>query len=145
MKSNVQEIQSTRLDYPTLESAFPKANPGLKPFGNKVLVQLRTPKTRSQGGIILPTETTETEIWNTQVAKVHSLGPVAFRNRDTLEPWPEGNWCEAGAYVRVPKYGGDRWWVPTEDNPKEVALFILIKDLDIAGEVADPLSVVSFV
>lgn len=144
MRSNAAEVQTvTRLDYPTLDSAFPEADPGLRPFGNKVLVQLRTPKKKSAGGIILPEETKETEIWNTQVAKVHSLGPVSFTNRDTLEPWPEGAWCKPGDYVRVPKYGGDRWWVPTKDG--DVALFILIKDLDIAGEVADPLSVISFV
>jgi co-chaperonin GroES (HSP10) len=109
-------------------------------------VQLRTPKTVSKGGIILPKESTETEIWNTQVARVHSLGPVAFHHRDTLEPWPEGLWCKKGEFVRIPKYGGDRWWVPVSDpNSKEVALFILVKDLDIAGEVEDPLDCISYV
>lgn len=146
MESNVQKLQThTRLDYPTLESAFPAADPGLRPFGSKVLVQLRTPKKKSAGGIILPNETTETEIWNTQVAKVHALGPVCFCNRETLEPWPEGAWCKVGDFVRVPKYGGDRWWVQTDEDKNEVALFLLVRDLDIAGDVKDPLAVVSFV
>lgn len=144
MSANLREAQMpTRLDYASLSEAFPEVDPGLKPFGNKVLVQLRTPKQKSAGGILLVSETKETEIWNTQVAKVHSLGPVAFRNRDTLELWPEGEWAKSGMFVRVPKYGGDRWWVP--DGKGDLALFVLVKDLDIAGEVADPLSVVSFI
>lgn len=141
---NVAKLETrTRLDYKSLEEAFPEAEPGLKPFGNKVLVQIRTPKKKSAGGILLVEETKETEIWNTQVAKVIALGPVAFKNRDTLETWPEGEWCKPGDYVRVPKYGGDRWWVPSKDG--ETCLFVLVKDLDIAGSVADPLSVISFV
>ena len=99
----------TRYDYGTIEEAFPTADPGAIPFGNRVLVQIRTPKKKSRGGIELIPEAVETELWNTQVARVVTLGPVAFRNRDTLEPWPEGDWCKPGDFVRVPKYGGDRW------------------------------------
>lgn len=142
---NVAKLEThTRLDYKSLEEAFPEADPGLVPFGNKVLVQIRTPKQRSAGGIILTQETKETEIWNTQVAKVVKLGPVSFKNRETLETWPEGEWCKPGDFVRVPKYGGDRWWVPNTKGD-DVSLFLLVKDLDIAGAVADPLSVISFI
>lgn len=134
----------TRLDYASIDEAFPSATPGLRPFGNKVLVQIRSPKQKSAGGILLVDDTKETEIWNTQVAKVIALGPVAFRNRDTLEKWPEGDWAQPGEFVRVPKYGGDRWWVYSEDGVQK-ALFVLFKDLDLAGAVDDPLAVVSFI
>jgi co-chaperonin GroES (HSP10) len=109
-----------------------------------VLVQIRTAKKTSEGGIILHTETRETEIWNTQIAKVVSLGPLAFKNRNTMESWPEGSWCKPGEYVRVPKYGGDRWKVPYGND--EEALFVIFNDLDIVGGVVgDPLAIKAFI
>ena len=68
-----------------LTEAFPCVEPGLVPFGSRVLVQIRSAKKTSAGGIILHTETRETEIWNTQIAKVVKLGPLAFKNRNTME------------------------------------------------------------
>ena len=127
-----------------LEEAFPSVEPGLIPFGSRVLVQIRSPKKTSSGGIILHNETRETEIWNTQIAKVHSLGPLAFKNRNTMESWPEGAWCKPGEYVRVPKYGGDRWKVPYGND--EEALFVIFNDLDIVGGVVgDPLAIKAFI
>lgn len=131
--------------YNGLDEAFPTVDPGLKPFGSRVLVQIRTPKTRSAGGIILHQETRDTEIWNTQVAKVIAVGPGAFRNRDTLQLWPEGEWCVPGKFVRVAKYGGDRWEVQVPGK-QERAMFCLFNDLDLIGEVTcDPLSVIAFI
>ena len=127
-----------------LEEAFPSGEPGLIPFGSRVLVQIRTANRTSEGGIILHTETRETEIWNTQIAKVVSLGPLAFKNRNTMESWPEGSWCKPGEYVRVPKYGGDRWKVPYGND--EEALFVIFNDLDIVGGVVgDPLAIKAFI
>lgn len=127
-----------------LQRAFPEVAPGLRPYGSRVLVQVRTPKVQTAGGIVIPHEARETEKWNTQVAKVIELGPVAFKNRDTLESWPEGSWCQAGTFVRVPKYGGDRWEVPVPGS-SDPALFVLFNDLDIIGEVTcNPLDVVAF-
>ena len=130
-------FQKPRLaEYTSLTEAFPKADPGLRPFGSDVLVQMRTPKRRTNGGILLPEESRETEVWNTQVAKVVAVGPVAFHNRDTLKPWPEGAWAVPGTYVRVPKYGGDRWWAAAEGFDGQ-ALFCLFNDLDLKGEVPE--------
>lgn len=132
-------------DYGSLSEAFPEIDPGVQPFGDRVLVQIRTPKRQSAGGIILVEETQETEIWNTQVAKVLSLGSSAFRNQDTLALWPEGEWCKPGDFVRVGKYGGDRWQLPIPGT-RETALFVIVKDLDIIGKVTiDPLSIVAYV
>lgn len=123
--------------FDTLEDAFPVGDPGLIPFGSDVLVQLRTPRTVSKGGIIVPDEARETDQWNTQVAKVIACGPVCFCNRETLEPWPEGAWAKVGEYVRVPKYGGDRWWVDTKGGADKKALFVLFNDMDLKGRVPD--------
>lgn len=133
-----------------LDKAFPVVDPGLTPFGSRLLVQIRSPRTVTRGGIILPDDTQETEFWNTQVAKVIMLGPVAFKNRDTLESWPEGDWCQVGAFVRVPKYGGDKWFVdlPGAESSRigvDRACFTLFNDLDIIGEITcDPLGVIAY-
>lgn len=127
-----------------LAEAFPAVSAGIQPFGSRVLVQIRTPKRMSTGGIIIDTGSRDTEKWNTQVAKVISHGPVAYRNRNTLEPWPEGGWAHPGDFVRVPKYGGDRWEVPLENG--EAALFVIFNDLDILGKVeGDPLAIRAFI
>jgi co-chaperonin GroES (HSP10) len=131
-----------------LAEAFPAADAGVQPFGSRVLVQIRTPKTKTAGGIILHNESRETEKWNTQVAKVVSIGPLAFKNRNTMEQWPEGSWCKVGEFVRVPKYGGDRWEVPlaNREDAAEAAMFVIFNDLDIIGQVTgDPLAIKAFI
>ena len=126
--------------------AFPSVDPGAKPLGGRVLVQLRrTKKTVTSAGIILVEETKETEKWNNMVAKVIEIGPLAFRKRDTMEAWPEGSWCEVGDYIRVPKWGGDRWEVPVGDE-EEKALFMILNDHEVIAKVTcNPLEMVAFV
>jgi co-chaperonin GroES (HSP10) len=128
--------------------AFPSVEPGAKPLGGRVLVQLRrTKKKATSAGIILIEETKETEKWNNMVAKVVEIGPLAFKHRDTMLPWPEGSWCVAGDYIRVPKWGGDRWEVkvPGEDDMEDPALFMILNDHEvIARVVGDPLVMKAF-
>ena len=127
-----------------MAEAFPAASAGVQPFGSRVLVQIRTPKTKTASGIIIDNGSRDTEKWNTQVARVVAHGPVAYRNRNTLDPWPEGSWARPGDYVRVPKYGGDRWEVPLSNG--ESALFVIFNDLDIIGKVeGDPLAIRAFI
>lgn len=130
-----------------LQEAFPAVNPGAVPVGGRVLVQWRqTRKTVTASGIVLVEETKETEKWNNQVAKVIALGPLAFKKRDTLDPWPEGNWIEVGDYVRMPKWGGDRWEVPFGNKGEgENALFSIFNDHEVIAKVTgDPLNVKAF-
>jgi co-chaperonin GroES (HSP10) len=128
--------------------AFPSVDPGAKPLGARILVQLRrTKKKTTSAGIILVEETKETEKWNNMVAKVIAIGPLAFKKRDTMEPWPEGSWCEVGDYLRVPKWGGDRWEVPVEGEPDEdQALFMVLNDHEVIAKVTgDPLAMRAFI
>lgn len=130
--------------------AFPSVDPGAKPLGARILVQLRrTKKKTTSAGIILVEETKETEKWNNMVAKVIEIGPLAFRNRDTNEPWPEGSWCAVGDYIRVPKWGGDRWEVkvPGEDDSlDDPALFMILNDHEVIAKVTcNPLSMRAFI
>ena len=130
--------------YDSEADAFPPIDPGVTPLGSRVLVQLRSSKRKTKGGIILTGETRETEQWNTQVAKVRAVGPVAFHNRNTLEPWPEGAWFKEGDYVRCPKYGGDRWSITSEDGDE--VIFVMFNDLDVGGRVdGDPLAMKAFI
>jgi len=134
----------TMISEDALAEAFPAVNAGIQPFGSRVLIQIRTPKKISKGGIILDFGSQDTEKWNTQVGKVVAVGPLAFCNRNTMEPWPEGSWCENGDYVRVAKYGGDRWEVPMGNG--ENAMFVIFNDLDIIGRVTgDPLAIKAFI
>lgn len=114
-----------------MEQAFPVAEPGIKPLGSRVLVQIRTPPAKSKGGILLTQSDRDTERDNTQVAKVVECGPLAFHNRDTQVLWPEGAWCKGGDFVRVPRYGGDRWTIHLPDD--ERAIYALFNDLDLLG------------
>lgn len=129
--------------YDGLDDAFPACEPGVAPFGSRVLVQIRSPKRKTAGGIILMDDARETEIYNTQVAKVLAVGSLAFKNRNTMEPWPEGSWCAAGDFVRVPRYGGDRWTVVAENG--EAAILVILNDLDLVGKITgDPLAMKAF-
>ena len=130
----------------TLEEAFPVVDSGCAPLGGRVLVQFKqTPKKTTASGIILVEETKETEKWNTQVCKVIKLGALAYRNRDTLELWAEGVWAAVGDYVRVPRWGGDRWEVPLGEDDKECALFAIFNDNEVISKVTgDPLKVKAF-
>ena len=129
--------------------AFPAVNPGAKPLGGRVLVQLRrTMKKTTGAGIILIEETKETEKWQNMVAKVIEIGPIAFKNRDTMAGWPEGSWCEVGDYIRVPKWGGDRWEVkvPDEEDHEDPALFMILNDHEVIAKLTgDPLSMKAFI
>lgn len=129
----------------TIEEFFPdNVDPGFTPFGTRVVVQLRKVKTTSKGGIILTTSTKESEAWNTQVARLVKIGPLAFRKRDSGDPWPEGIWAKIGDYVRVPRWGGDRWSIK-DDTGEEVA-FLTLNDHELIGRVdGDPLKVRAYV
>ena len=132
----------------TLAEAFPEIDPLMAPYGARVLVQLRAVKERiTSFGLLIPEETKETEKWNTMIGKVLAVGPIAFKKRDTMEPWPEGVWCKVGDYVRVPKWGGDRWEVDFEESGvKGKALFTFFNDHEIIGKVTgDPRDIKAFI
>lgn len=142
--------------YDSLDEAFPPCDPGCEPTGYRVLFQLRTPKAKTRGGIILTDEARETDQWNTQVAKVVAVGPLAFKDRSSGEPWIDGAWCEVGDFVRIPKYGGDKFTVTAKEETvrdegasysakvKTEVIFVIFRDADISAKVRDPLSVVAY-
>lgn len=132
----------------TLEEAFPTVDPLMAPYGARVLVQLRAVKEKvTAAGIFIPEEVKETEKWNTMIGKVIAIGPLAFRKRESMEPWPEGSWASVGDFVRVPKWGGDRWEIDFEQNgAKGKALFTFFNDHELIGKVTgDPRDIKAFI
>lgn len=139
-----------------LDKAFPSLDPGFKPFGSRIIVQLRSPKLYSTGGIKFADETIENEMWNTQIGKVREIGCLAFKNRDKMTDWPEGAWAKVGDFVRVPKFNQDKWFIEysckiqgiggREFDGTERVLFMLINDLDLlAGKTGNPLEVKAYI
>lgn len=129
----------------TLVEAFPEISPGVIPCGARLIVQMKTTKKTSSGGIVLVEETKDIEKWNTQVGKIIALGPLAFCNRDTGKPWAEGVWAKVGDFVRVPRWGGDRWEVPVEGQ-QEPALFVTFNDHEVIGRLTgDPLTMINYI
>jgi len=128
--------------------AFPSVDPGAKPLGGRILVQLRRAVKKTKSGIFLPHETQETEKWQNMIAKVIEIGPLAFKHRDTMQGWPEGSWCAVGDYIRVPKWGGDRWEVvvPGEDENEEPSLFMILNDHEVIAKLTgDPLTMKAYI
>ncbi len=131
-----------------MKVAFPDVPPSYYPAGKLILCQVRqakrVKKLASGHSLILADETVDNEKFRVQTAIVRAMGPAAFRNRNTLEPWPEGDWCNVGDFIRVPLYGGDRVAVPykTPEGIEDEVLFVAINDTDVTGVViGDPLAV----
>ncbi len=116
----------------SIDEMFPLIDPEFTPFGHRVVVQIRRVVNKTASGIILAKESRETEAYNGQVAKLISVGPLAFKKRTTGEEWPEGIWATVGMYVKVPRWGGDRWTVDLKDGLEPVMLAIL-SDADLIG------------
>lgn len=136
----------------TLDEAFPDVDPNFEPLGSLVLLQLRIAKETvgskikasdgTEKQLVLPEEVRATIQANTQVARVVSCGPLAFCNRNTGQPWPEGAWVAKGDFVRVPRYIGDRWEIQYGGG---VVMFVLLKDLELSGRIPRPLDVIAYV
>jgi co-chaperonin GroES (HSP10) len=137
----VQSAVVTPVSSP-IDEAFPEMDFGIAPAGSRILVQIRRPKTKSKGGILFAEYSKQAEQDNTQVAKVIAIGPLAYHNRDSMKPWPEGAWCKVGDYVFVSKYAGARWKRVIPNTQGETVEFVIFNDLDVLGTVyIDPLEV----
>ena len=50
-------VNNVSFTYDSMNEAFPEVDPGVQPFGSRILVQVRSAKTKTKGGIILTTDT----------------------------------------------------------------------------------------
>jgi co-chaperonin GroES (HSP10) len=136
---------AARRERQSIEEAFPVVDPLIGPLGNGVIVQMRRPKQRTAGGIIMAAESQDWDASMIRIAKVIAMGPLAYRKRETLEAWPEGAWVKVGDYVRVPAHAGvDGWKIFLNEN--EWVQFAVFNDYDLKGIVlGDPLDIIDYV
>jgi len=113
-----------------IKKHFPDIDPGSRPTGNQVMIQLRTVQKTSRGGIVLVEETKDFNKGNTQVARLVKVGQIAFHDRTSGEVWKEGAWAEIGDIVLAPRYGGFRFEVPIPDR-SEKAIFAVFDDTNV--------------
>lgn len=116
--------------YEYINQHFPDVTPGVKPAGAKILVQLRTVKEKTAGGIVLVEETKEFNQGNTQLGRVVAVGGIAFRDRSSGEEWKEGAWAKVGDLVILPRWGGFRFEIPIPGQ-KEKAVFAVFDDTNV--------------
>jgi co-chaperonin GroES (HSP10) len=116
-----------------LADLFPKIDIEFEPFGHRVVVQIRRVVNKTASGIILAEETKANEAFNNVIGKLIAVGPLAFKNRQTAKNWPEGVWAKVGDFVKVNKYGGDRWSVDMKDELAPVQ-FAMLADSDLLGK-----------
>lgn len=127
-----------------IEEAFPLVDPCFRPFGGRIVVQMRLPKKKLSSGIILPEDSRDTERAQTPIGIIRAIGPLAFKNRDTMESWPEGTWAKVGDFVRVPRWTGDRFEKKLEDDT--TVEFYIMNDHELIGAVeGNPLEVKAYV
>lgn len=118
----------------TMDEAFPEVDPGLAPCGNKVIVQIRMVSNKTVSGIVLSSQSSDNLKWNEQTGRVVALGPLAYRNRDTLSEWKEGAWVKKGDFVRIPRWNGDRTErkLPGMEDP---VVFVTFNDHEIFSKI----------
>jgi co-chaperonin GroES (HSP10) len=127
-----------------VKEAFPLVDPCFRPYGGRVVVQMRLPKKKLSSGIILPEDSRDTERAQTPIGIIRAIGPLAFKNRDTMESWPEGTWAKVGDFVRVPRWTGDRFEKRLDDDT--VVEFFIMNDHELIGAVeGNPLDVKAYV
>ncbi len=140
-------VTETWADSPELQEHFPDVCVDIEPSGDLCLFQIKMPKKRF-GSIILAPETQDFDKWNTLIAKVVKIGKVAFKDADTLNVWPEGQWAEVGDYVLIPKYGSMKIakTFKTKDGTEEKCLFALLRAKDIRAKIiGNPLDVEEYI
>ncbi len=117
-----------------IKQNFPEINIGVKPSGNQIVVQLRQIKEMSAGGIVYAKPTRDINQDNTEIARLISVGQIAYKHRETGEVWKEGAWASVGDIVITPQWGGFRFKVP---HPEGEITFAVFEDFHIKGVIED--------
>ena len=107
---------------------FPDIEAGEKPVLYRVLIQMKSPLTVTKGGIHTADETQAHDMHTERLGRIVALGPLAFCNRDTGQPWGgEEARPKVGQYVRIQGAIGRSWKMKHEGRE---ALFTVVDDLD---------------
>lgn len=120
-----------------LADSFPNISPNIEPFTDNVIVQMKLPRTKSRGGIILHTEVQDQQQYNEQIGRVVAIGPDCFKKitlGGTDRVYTE--YYKVGDYVRTPLYGGDKNWrkIPNDAENRKVC-FAIFKWDELKGKI----------
>ncbi len=128
---------------PELAVRFPDVECPVRPYDNRVVVQLRLPSTHAGSGLILKAaETREIDRWHEQIGRVVAIGPRAFHSLDTGQPWPEGPWYSLGDIVHVPRHASYKVKVQHPTERGEIIVFATLREIDVVGlVVGSPLDI----
>ena len=79
-----------------------------EPTGWRILILPYQGKSKTAGGIFIPSEVQEKSQISTQVGYVLKVGPLAYK--DTAK-FPSGPWCEEKQWVMFARYAGSRFQI----------------------------------
>lgn len=100
------------------------------PTGWRILLLPYQGKKKSEGGILLTTETQEKERVATVCGYVLKVGPLAYKDLDKFGPDAEP-WCKKGDWVIFGRYAGSRFKI-------EGGEVRLLNDDEILAKIASP-------
>lgn len=135
MSDELQQLQpleisaETEVDLKWIK--FPKVDHGLVPKGNCLLIMGQHIPALTKGGIALTEDFKKTEGYQIAMGRVESMGPLAFKDKESVEPWKEGNWCEIDDVIFLPRTGHRI----QKHIDGEVYSFVLISDVDVLATV----------
>ena len=81
-------------DYGSIEEAFPTCDPGVEPFGSRVMVQIRTPKKATKGGIISFTKTLAAQYVKHNI-RANAIAPGSVRTERQIKRYENAQWKSA--------------------------------------------------
>ena len=99
-----------------------------EPTGWRILILPYQGKSKTAGGIFLPSEVQEKSQISTQVGYVLKVGPLAYKD---TEKFPSGPWCEEKQWVMFARYAGSRFQI----DGGEVRI---LNDDEILATILDP-------
>lgn len=106
-----------------------------RPTGWRVLVMPHQAAAQTKGGVFVPDEVRSRETVATVVARVLSVGPLAYK--DPAKFGPDATpWCREGDWVCIGRYAGSRF----RSGGAEVRI---LNDDEIIATVSDPADIVS--
>lgn len=131
-------LDEALLDYDPAEHAeqlairFPTGPVHFSPVAHQVLLQDRSAKRKTKGGLIIPETQQSIDERVEFIGKVIAVGPLVFWHELSGEPMPGAPWFRPGNFVLLPKTSSTRYRLSTDDD---APMYRLIHFMDILATV----------
>lgn len=116
----------------TTHDFFPETKLDTAPAGTQITLQMPVMPERIRG-LLIPEDTAETIEWQASFGKVIAVAPMAFKNPNNGQEWPDGPMCKVGDVIRYRQNTGQKW---RSAGNKRVR-FLQIPDVSVLG-IVDP-------